>query len=103
MTFTDKAKNYIKSIRPSDRFLRIKIVGDGCSGLSYVMEFVDSYNVPNDEVTTEDGFVCVVDKKSAIFLKDVEVDYSDGFNGTGFVYNNPNAKRTCGCGSSFNS
>ena len=100
MQFSDKAISYIKSIQPLEQVLRVKVVGGGCSGLSYAMEFTKDHNL-NDEMLSQDGLVWVIDKKSWLFLKDVEIDYTDGLTGTGFTYANPMSKRSCGCGSSF--
>jgi iron-sulfur cluster assembly protein len=99
MQFTEKAIAYVKSIQPAGHVLRIKVVGGGCSGLSYAMEFTKVHD-EHDEMLSQDGLVWVVDKKSWLFLNQVEVDYTDGLNGTGFVYNNP-GKTHCGCGTSF--
>jgi iron-sulfur cluster assembly accessory protein len=101
MKFTSKAIAYIKSIKPIDKFLRVKINAGGCSGLSYAMEFVESYHSHDDVINVQDEVAYVIDKKSLLFLKDVEVDYTDGLDGTGFTYSNPQATRSCGCGSSF--
>lgn len=100
MRFTPKALGYIKNIQPLDQVLRVMVHGGGCSGLSYKMEFTKDYSF-QDETMNQDGLVCVVDRKSWLFLKDVEIDYTDGLSGTGFVYANPAAKKSCGCGTSF--
>jgi iron-sulfur cluster assembly protein len=80
--------------------LRVQVVGGGCSGLSYKLAF-DSEKKDSDKVFEFSGINLIVDAKSLLFLKDLELDFTDGLNGQGFVFNNPNAKRTCGCGSSF--
>jgi iron-sulfur cluster assembly accessory protein len=98
--FTEKALNYIKSIQPQDQLLRVKVVGGGCSGLSYAMEFTKDHS-ELDEMLSQDGLVWVVDKKSWLFLNQVEIDWTDGLTGTGFTYTNPIVKRSCGCGTSF--
>lgn len=100
MYFTVKALEYIRSQPDSNKTLRVKVVGGGCSGLSYAMEFTDYLDL-NDCLFWQDGMAYAVDNKSWLFLRDVEIDYSDGLNGKGFTYNNPSSKRTCGCGSSF--
>lgn len=79
--------------------LRLGVVGGGCSGLSYEMDFSDPR--PNDNVISFDGFDVLLDPKSSIYLKDVTLDYQDGLKGKGFVFRNPNASNTCGCGESF--
>ena len=83
-------------------FLRISVVGGGCSGMSYKMSFEDKA-ADGDSVVSYDseGVRVLVDPRSSLFLKGIEVDYQDGLNGAGFTYNNPNAKKSCGCGTSF--
>lgn len=100
MTFTEKAITYIKSIQPKEQLLRVKVVGGGCASYSYAMEFTKEHSL-NDEMLSQDGLVWVVDKKSWLFLKGVEIDYTDGLTGVGFTYNNSTSKRVCGCGTSF--
>ena len=81
--------------------LRVGVKGGGCSGLSYVMDF-DDKTEPTDEVINLDcGLKVVIDKKSILYLFGTELNYSDGLNGKGFEWVNPNASRECGCGSSF--
>ena len=79
--------------------LRLGVVGGGCSGLSYEMEFSETRT--NDNVLDFEGFELLLDPKSAIYLKDVTLDFEDGLKGKGFVFKNPNATNTCGCGESF--
>ncbi|WP_153796835.1 HesB/IscA family protein [Foetidibacter luteolus] len=81
-------------------FLRVGVVGGGCSGLSYKMDF-DNEQKPNDQVFESDGLKVVTDLKSFLYLVNTELDFSDGLNGKGFFFNNPNASRSCGCGESF--
>ena len=100
MNLTPKAVAYVKSIQPQGQILRVKVVGGGCSGLSYAMEFTNQAST-NDETFIQDGLMWIVDKKSMLFLREVEIDYTDGLNGTGFKYSNPKSKASCGCGSSF--
>jgi iron-sulfur cluster assembly protein len=99
VTLSPKALNHIISlmmeggITPDTHNLRVGVKGGGCSGLSYVMNFDDKIE-PTDEVVEVDaGLKVVIDRKS--------VTYSDGLNGKGFQWENPNASRTCGCGESF--
>ncbi len=80
--------------------LRLMVVGGGCSGFSYKMGF-DENITEQDKVVEIDGVKVVVDEKSLLYLDGVEVDFHDGLMGKGFVFNNPNATGTCGCGSSF--
>ncbi len=81
--------------------LRVQVVGGGCSGMSYKLGFDKDALGANDKVITLKGVELVIDAKSLLFLSGTELDFSDGLNGKGFVFNNPNAKRTCGCGNSF--
>ncbi|MHC4135829.1 MAG: HesB/IscA family protein [Planctomycetota bacterium] len=80
--------------------LRVKIIGGGCSGLSYRMAF-ESGPAEGDEVFEHGGFLVFVDKKSLFFLNGSELDYVDALTGAGFRFQNPNVKGTCGCGESF--
>jgi len=80
--------------------LRVSVKGGGCSGLTYVLDIAPEPG-ENDKVIEENGVRLFVDKKSYVFVAGTELDYSGGLNGKGFVFNNPNAKTTCGCGTSF--
>ncbi len=81
--------------------LRVAVVGGGCSGMSYKLDFDSTGVSESDKLFEKQGVKLVIDAKSYLFLQGTELDFSDGLNGKGFVFNNPNAKRTCGCGSSF--
>jgi iron-sulfur cluster assembly protein len=81
-------------------FLRVGVVGGGCSGLSYKLDF-DNELQPKDQVFEDKGIKIVCDMKSFLYLCDTVLDFSDGLNGKGFHFINPNASRTCGCGDSF--
>lgn len=81
-------------------FLRVGVVGGGCSGLSYKMDF-DNEQKPMDQVFEDKGIKIVTDLKSFLYLVNTELEYSGGLNGKGFYFNNPNASRSCGCGESF--
>ena len=81
-------------------FLRVSVVGGGCSGLSYKMDF-DNESKPMDQVFEDKGLKIVTDLKSFLYLVNTELEFSDGLNGKGFYFNNPNASRSCGCGESF--
>ena len=103
---SDKAVTEIKRLQEKDPTtsgarLRVMVVGGGCSGMSYKLGFDQQALAPTDKVFEKDGVTVVCDSKSLLYLSGTELDFSDGLNGTGFVFNNPNAKRTCGCGSSF--
>jgi iron-sulfur cluster assembly protein len=84
-----------------EAFLRVQVKKGGCSGLSYKMDF-DMDLKPDDKVFEKDGQKIVVDGQSFLYLIGMTLDYSGGLNGRGFVFNNPNATKNCGCGSSFN-
>lgn len=81
-------------------FLRVSVVGGGCSGLSYKLDF-DNEQKPMDQAFEDKGVKIVTDLKSFLYLVNTELDFSDGLNGKGFYFQNPNASRTCGCGDSF--
>lgn len=81
-------------------FLRVSVVGGGCSGLSYKMDF-DNTEKPTDQVFRHNDIRVVTDLKSFLYLVNTTLDFSDGLNGKGFFFSNPNASRTCGCGESF--
>lgn len=105
ITITEKAINEVKKIMsenaiPEDFSLRVGVKGGGCSGLSYTLGF-DSDIKDTDRKLNVDGIKLVVDWKSILYLSGTTIDYSDGLTGKGFVFNNPLAKKTCGCGSSF--
>ncbi|RYZ95475.1 MAG: iron-sulfur cluster assembly accessory protein, partial [Proteobacteria bacterium] len=80
--------------------LRVSVIGGGCSGMSYKLDFVPE-GTERDRTFEQDGVKVVVDPKSILFLEGMELDYSGGLNGKGFVFSNPNAKKSCGCGNSF--
>jgi iron-sulfur cluster assembly protein len=85
---------------PAVDFVRVGVKSGGCSGLSYELKF-DKENQDEDKVFEDNGIKVIVDKKSFLYLVGTTLEYSGGLNGTGFVFNNPNAQRTCGCGESF--
>ncbi len=104
---TDKAKEKVANlmqqanvVTDASYFLRVSVVGGGCSGLSYKLDF-DNESKPNDQVFEDNGVKVVTDMKSFLYLYNTTLDFSDGLNGKGFYFNNPNASRTCGCGESF--
>tara|TARA_B100000315_G_scaffold236238_1_gene251858 strand:+ start:85 stop:441 length:357 start_codon:yes stop_codon:yes gene_type:complete len=80
--------------------LRVAVKGGGCSGLTYDLK-ITGEELPTDKVVEQYGVKVMVDKKSYIYLVGTELDFSDGLNGKGFVFENPNAKKSCGCGTSF--
>ncbi len=81
-------------------FVRVGVKSGGCSGLSYELKF-DKSQADNDKLFEDNEIKIVVDKKSVLYLAGTILEYSGGLNGKGFVFNNPNAQRTCGCGESF--
>lgn len=105
ITVTEKAKDKLSALRiegnhPDDSFVRVGVAGGGCSGLTYVLDF-DHELKADDKVFEDKGVKIVCDKKSFLYLVGTQLEFSDGLNGKGFVFNNPNASRTCGCGESF--
>ena len=105
ITVTEKAKSKIIELRQHDGLndnhnIRVAVEGGGCSGLMYDLKF-DSAIQPQDQVFEDKGIKILVDKKSLLYLLGTELDFSDGLNGKGFQFKNPNASRTCGCGESF--
>ena len=81
-------------------FVRVGVKSGGCSGLSYELKFDNSLD-DSDKIFEDNSIKIIVDKKSFLYLVGTTLDYSGGLNGTGFVFKNPNANRTCGCGESF--
>ena len=104
VTITDTAKEKIISTmeEPGDN-LRIAVKGGGCSGMSYELYGEAPEDVEDiDTVIPHENFNVVIDQKSIIYLKGIELDFDDGLQGKGFVFKNPQATSTCGCGESFN-
>lgn len=104
---SDKAKSKVVNLMQdaglvddASYFLRVGVVGGGCSGLSYKMDF-DNEQKPMDQAFEDKGIKIVTDLKSFLYLVNTELEFSDGLNGKGFYFNNPNASRSCGCGESF--
>jgi iron-sulfur cluster assembly protein len=104
---TEKAKERVQQLLAEgghggdpSYFLRVSVVGGGCSGLSYKMDF-DNELKPADQVFENNGIKVVTDLKSFLYLVNTVLDFSDGLNGKGFFFQNPNASRTCACGESF--
>ena len=105
ITVSDKAKEKVVKLKQDAQLddtyrLRASVAGGGCSGLSYNLDFDDEVK-PMDQEFEDTGVKVVVDMKSFLYLAGTELDFSDGLNGKGFYFNNPNATRTCGCGDSF--
>lgn len=86
--------------KPEDTFVRVSVSGGGCSGLSYKMDF-DNEVKPDDQVFEDKNVKLVTDLRSFLYVANTTLDFSDGLNGKGFHFVNPNASRTCSCGESF--
>ena len=86
--------------KPFEDYIRVGVKSGGCSGLEYVLKF-DDQKTDSDQVFEDNGIKIIVDKKSILYLAGTTLEFSGGLNGKGFVFNNPNANRTCGCGESF--
>ncbi|MBV6647917.1 MAG: iron-sulfur cluster assembly accessory protein [Cyclobacteriaceae bacterium] len=105
ISVTDKAKDRIVELRGEEGHtenhnVRVSVKGGGCSGLMYDLTFDESIS-DGDDVFEDKGVKVIVDKKSLLYLLGTTLDFSDGLNGKGFQFINPNASRTCGCGESF--
>lgn len=106
ITVSDQAK--LKAIQlmteegfnPAEDYIRVGVKSGGCSGLEYVLKF-DNQKAETDQIIVDNDVKIVVDKKSILYLAGTILEFSGGLNGKGFVFNNPNASRTCGCGESF--
>ena len=104
VTLTDSAKTEIRRLMNAEGFdttqyLRVGVKGGGCSGMTYVLGFDGSTD--KDESFRIDGIQCIMDKTHGIYLMGMEIDWQGGLNSRGFTFNNPNASKTCGCGTSF--
>ncbi|RMB63520.1 iron-sulfur cluster assembly accessory protein [Dokdonia sinensis] len=103
---TPEAKRRIAALMQDDGYnvvsdyVRVGVTSGGCSGLSYELKF-DKEQAEDDKVFEDNEVKLIVDKKSFLYLIGTTLEYSGGLNGKGFVFNNPNAQRTCGCGESF--
>lgn len=85
---------------PTKDYIRVGVKSGGCSGLEYILNF-DNQKNDTDQVFEDNGIKVIVEKKSFLYLAGTTLEFSGGLNGKGFVFNNPNAARTCGCGESF--
>lgn len=107
ITVSNNAKEHLVELMKKEgltqvtHFLRVGVKGGGCSGLSYVMDFDEKIEPTDVVVDLEGGLKVIIDKKSLLYLFGTELNFSDGLNGKGFEWINPNASRTCGCGESF--
>ncbi len=105
IVLTEKAVAEVRKIMeansiPESYGLRVGVKGGGCSGLSYTLGF-DAEKREGDKVIEQEGIRLFIDSKSLFYLMGTNLDFTDGLNGRGFVFNNPQATKTCGCGSSF--
>jgi iron-sulfur cluster assembly protein len=105
ITLTDRAVQEVRQIiqekkLPEGSLLRLGVAGGGCSGFEYMLDFCDRAN-EGDEITESRGIRIVVDRKSLLYLQGLEIDFNDSLLNRGFKFRNPNAKGTCGCGTSF--
>lgn len=105
ITITDKAKNKIDNLMQESQmgptqFLRVSVKSGGCSGLTYNIDF-DNEAKSDDQFFEDKGIKIALDMKSFLYLAGTELDFTDGLNGKGFNFNNPNASRSCACGESF--
>jgi iron-sulfur cluster assembly protein len=106
ITVTEKAASEVKRIIEEQQikdkvYLRLRVVGGGCSGFQHKLDLDQTFNEKLDEVYEFHGIPVVVDKRSLMYLDNAEVNFHDELNRRGFSISNPNAKSTCGCGSSF--
>lgn len=106
ISLTEAAANEIRRVmeeqnRPELKYVRVGVVGGGCSGFQYSFDFTNSYDENADMISEQHGVGVVVDKKSDLFLDGTTVDFYTGLEKRGFTFNNPNAVKSCGCGSSF--
>lgn len=104
VALTERAARQVRKIREDENlddalYLRVAVEGGGCSGLSYKLGF--DHKSDEDEVIVSQGIEVIVDSKHMMYLKGISVDYPDGLDARGFIFDNPNATETCGCGSSF--
>lgn len=105
VTLTPRAAHEIRKIKqensiPETHTLRLGVKGGGCSGMTYVLAF-DEKPSERDVLYRQEGIDICIDPKSRFYLSGTTLDFSDGLNGRGFVFNNPQAAKTCGCGHSF--
>lgn len=90
-----------EGVTPDTHYLRVGVKGGGCSGLSYVMDFDDTIQDYDEIINVDGGLKVLIEKKHLLYLYGTELKFSDGLNGKGFHWENPQASRTCGCGQSF--
>jgi iron-sulfur cluster assembly protein len=96
----DRLLHIMQQEKEDKNFVRVGVESGGCSGLSYKLDF-DNAKHDDDELIKDNEIQLLINKKSFLYLVGTTLEFSDGLNGKGFVFNNPNASRTCGCGESF--
>ncbi|MDA9325086.1 iron-sulfur cluster assembly accessory protein [Flavobacteriales bacterium] len=96
----DRLLHIMQQEKEDKNFVRVGVESGGCSGLSYKLDFDNAKN-DDDELIKDNEIQLLINKKSFLYLVGTTLEFSDGLNGKGFVFNNPNASRTCGCGESF--
>ena len=106
VTITEKAAGEMKRVITEQKMadgtvLRVGVAGGGCSGFQYSLGFDEAADAAKDDVSDQHGLTVAVDKKSALFLDGTTVDFYEGLEKRGFTFDNPNAVKSCGCGSSF--
>ncbi|MGD9723356.1 MAG: HesB/IscA family protein [Pirellulales bacterium] len=106
ITLTERAAKEVKKVlddqkQPEGTMLRVRVVGGGCSGFSYDLKFDSAFDEKMDAKSTQHDVTVVVDRKSDLYLDGTTVDFYDGLEKRGFTFDNPNAVKSCGCGSSF--
>ena len=106
VTITEKAAKEVQRVMseqkmPENMILRVGVVGGGCSGFQYSLGFDDKSDAVKDELSEQHGIRLAIDRKSELFLDGTVLDFHDGLDKRGFTFNNPNAVKSCGCGSSF--
>lgn len=107
ITISEKALEHVLKLRSElgqenhKMYLRVGVKGGGCSGFSYTMDFDDEIKPQDEIIHLNDDLTVLIEKKSLLYLFGTELNYSDGLNGRGFEWSNPQANRTCGCGLSF--
>ena len=98
---TEAAAEEVKKAKEDNSYLRVAVKGGGCSGFEYNLTFDLTYDEQTDALSNQHGIDVIVDKKSALYLEGTTLDYYTDISKRGFVFNNPNATKSCGCGSSF--
>ncbi len=99
-TAVGKIKDILRAEEKTTGYIRVGVKGGGCSGFTYILD-IEEKQAESDQLFNFDGVKVLIDSKSIVYLAGTELDYTDGLNGSGFIFNNPNAQNKCGCGDSF--